>query len=185
MSETTVANTTPTANDGITRQTSITNSAGTLVEAFRQTERLSTTTAGAETAQVFWALRSAGALTNQVLMTATSIAPVTNGAVALGVPTLGWSGACFSANTALNWGNGTYTVTQGGTAITGSGSAAFGSFVKTGVFTYGTLPAAETAGNGARAMITDCNSTTFLANAAAGGANIVPVVSNGTNWLIG
>lgn len=58
-------------------------------------------------------------------------------------------------------------------------------YVKTGVFTVGTLPAAAAAGNGARAMVTDANATTFLSIVAGGGANIVPVVSNATNWLIG
>jgi hypothetical protein len=47
------------------------------------------------------------------------------------------------------------------------------------------LPSAATAGAGARHFITDCNSTTFLAVAAGGAANKVPVVSDGTNWLIG
>jgi hypothetical protein len=54
-----------------------------------------------------------------------------------------------------------------------------------GETTFGALPAAATAGSGARAFITDCNTATFLATAAAGGSNKVPVVSDGTNWLVG
>jgi hypothetical protein len=34
-------------------------------------------------------------------------------------------------------------------------------------------------------MVTDANATTFLSTVAAGGANIVPVISNGTAWVIG
>lgn len=55
----------------------------------------------------------------------------------------------------------------------------------TGTVTVANLPAAATAGAGARLMVTDSNSTTFMATVAAGGANIVPVFSDGTNWKIG
>ena len=49
----------------------------------------------------------------------------------------------------------------------------------------GSLPAAATAGAGARSFVTDASATTFLSTVAGGGANKVPVVSDGTNWLIG
>lgn len=55
----------------------------------------------------------------------------------------------------------------------------------TGSTTVASLPSAATAGAGARLFVTDSNSTTFLATVAGGGANKVPVVSDGTNWLIG
>ena len=55
----------------------------------------------------------------------------------------------------------------------------------TGTVTVANLPAAATAGAGARLMVTDANATTFLSTVAGGGANKVPVVSDGTNWLIG
>ena len=38
---------------------------------------------------------------------------------------------------------------------------------------------------GARAFITNCNTTTFNAAAAGGGANQVPVFSNGISWFVG
>lgn len=50
------------------------------------------------------------------------------------------------------------------------------------------LPAAGTAGAGTRAFVTDSSvaaSGNFGATVAGGGANPVPVFSNGTNWLIG
>jgi hypothetical protein len=66
----------------------------------------------------------------------------------------------------------------------GSGSARL--FVPvTGSTTVSSLPSASTAGAGARSFVTDANSTTFLSTVAGGGANKVPVVSDGTNWLIG
>lgn len=66
----------------------------------------------------------------------------------------------------------------------GTGSARL--FVPvTGSTTVASLPAAATAGAGARAFVTDATATTFLSTVAGGGANKVPVVSDGTNWLIG
>ena len=54
-----------------------------------------------------------------------------------------------------------------------------------GTLTVATLPAAATAGAGARTFVTDANATTFASIVAAGGANGVPVYSDGTNWRIG
>jgi len=66
----------------------------------------------------------------------------------------------------------------------GTGSARL--FVPvTGATTVASLPAAATAGAGARAFVTDATATTFLSTVAGGGANKVPVVSDGANWLIG
>ena len=55
----------------------------------------------------------------------------------------------------------------------------------TGSTTVASLPSAATAGVGARSFVTDATATTFLSTVAGGGANKVPVVSDGTNWLIG
>ena len=57
--------------------------------------------------------------------------------------------------------------------------------VKSGSYAVASLPSAATAGAGARAFVTDANATTFLSVVAGGGSNKVPVVSDGTNWLIG
>ena len=66
-----------------------------------------------------------------------------------------------------------------GTTVTAS------SYIASGSVAVGSLPSAATAGAGARMFVTDANATTFLSIVAAGGSNKVPVVSNGTNWLIG
>jgi hypothetical protein len=63
--------------------------------------------------------------------------------------------------------------------------ATFSGLIKTGVLTVATLPAANTAGAGARLHVTDANSNTFFTIAASGGANNVPVFSDGVNWRIG
>lgn len=47
------------------------------------------------------------------------------------------------------------------------------------------LTAASAAIRGSRALVTDANATTFLTTVAGGGANIVPAICNGTNWVIG
>jgi hypothetical protein len=57
--------------------------------------------------------------------------------------------------------------------------------VRTHGLTVATLPTAATAGAGARAFVTDANATTFASVVAGGGANGVPVYSDGTNWRIG
>ena len=59
------------------------------------------------------------------------------------------------------------------------------SYLATTATTVANLPAAATAGAGARAMVTDANSTTFNAAAVGGGANIVPVYSTGSAWKVG
>jgi hypothetical protein len=58
-------------------------------------------------------------------------------------------------------------------------------WINNGTQTVAALVAAGTAGAGARAVVTDANATTFHSIVAAGGANVVPVFSDGTNWRIG
>ena len=75
---------------------------------------------------------------------------------------------------------------QGGTttlqASTG-GNWTFARLVNLGTYTVATLPSAS-ANSGAFAQVTDSNSTTNGGTVAGGGANRVPVFSNGTNWII-
>jgi hypothetical protein len=53
------------------------------------------------------------------------------------------------------------------------------------VYTVATLPSAVTSGVGARAFVSDATATTFASTVAGGGANKVPVYSDGTNWKVG
>lgn len=57
--------------------------------------------------------------------------------------------------------------------------------IRTRAVTVAALPAAATAGAGSRHFVTDATATTFAAVVAGGGANGVPVYSDGTNWRIG
>lgn len=83
-------------------------------------------------------------------------------------------------------------ITSVGTLVSASvsGNASVGNLITTGVvkttaLTVGTLPSASSVGAGARSFVTDANTTTFLAIVGSGGSNSVPVVSNGTNWIVG
>lgn len=58
----------------------------------------------------------------------------------------------------------------------------YGTTLQHSVFTVATLPAGSA---GMRTSVTDANATTFLTTVAAGGANKVPVVHDGTSWKIG
>jgi hypothetical protein len=57
--------------------------------------------------------------------------------------------------------------------------------IRTRPVTVASLSSASSAGMGARAFVSDANATTFGTVAAGGGANAVPVYSDGTNWRIG
>jgi hypothetical protein len=60
-----------------------------------------------------------------------------------------------------------------------------GGVLKSATYTVATLPAAATVGAGARAYVTDANSTTYRAAAAGGGANKVSVFTDGASWFLG
>ncbi len=59
------------------------------------------------------------------------------------------------------------------------------SFTKVSPALTASLPSPVTAGAGARAFVTDANSTTFNAALVGGGANRVPVFSDGSAWRLG
>lgn len=83
-----------------------------------------------------------------------------------------------------------------GTGVLGIGNGTSGSVsgqlyaatVRTGQTTVAGLPSASTSGAGATAFVTDANATFILGlglTAVGGGANKVPVYSDGTNWIVG
>jgi len=90
---------------------------------------------------------------------------------------------------AVNYANGTQ-VPLGATGPTGptgaTGATGIGLIGTTGI---SSLPSPSTAGAGARSFITDSdaayNSTSLGNIAVGGGANGVPVYSDGTNWRVG
>lgn len=57
--------------------------------------------------------------------------------------------------------------------------------IQTQPVTFGQLPNPTVAGTGTRAFVTDSNTATFAAVVAGGGANAVPVYSDGADWRVG
>ena len=57
--------------------------------------------------------------------------------------------------------------------------------VKTTPVTLVQLPTATVAGAGTRAFITDGSTATFAATVTGGGASLIPIYSDGTNWKVG
>jgi hypothetical protein len=58
-------------------------------------------------------------------------------------------------------------------------------YIKQDPVAVSALPNAATVGAGTRGFVNDATATTFASTVAGGGANKVPVYSDGTNWLIG
>jgi hypothetical protein len=73
--------------------------------------------------------------------------------------------------------------TSGNTTL--SGILTIGSYTIQTPITVASLPAAATGNQGARYFVSDATATTYASVVAGGGANIIPVYSDGTNWRIG
>lgn len=93
----------------------------------------------------------------------------------------GADASSISASNEITLGNSSVTAFR----VPGLSFTAGVKYMNFGVLTVATLPAAATAGAGARAFVSDANATTFASIVAGGGANNVPVYSDGTNWRIG
>lgn len=81
-----------------------------------------------------------------------------------------------------------YPAANGVLRVCGVTDGTGGGVIQTVAYTVATLPAAATAGVGARAFVTDANTTLILGlglTVVGGGANKVPVYSDGVNWLVG
>lgn len=105
---------------------------------------------------------------------------------------------CLGANASINMtigaaGNVSTVAPTSGVSLTVNGLAGQNSIVasgaiQTGSFAVAGLPSAATVGAGSRAFVTDANATMTAGigtTVVGGGANKVPVYSDGANWLIG
>lgn len=173
----TMHNTSPAANDGGARVVDATDSAGDYVEIFRETARATTITAGAVTSEVFMALRLGGTYADRLLFRPGSFGPIINDGMSSGLPTAAWSDLYLASGGVIDFSDGVATMTQVGSMI------AFNGPIRTGSYIYSTLPAPTAVGVGGRAVITDANAPTWMADAAGGGSTVVPVMSNNTKWL--
>tara|TARA_B110000977_G_scaffold198260_1_gene282739 strand:- start:1638 stop:4484 length:2847 start_codon:yes stop_codon:yes gene_type:complete len=84
---------------------------------------------------------------------------------------------------AVNYGNMTSANLQ--EISENSTNFSYGGFNKINAVLVANLQSAVSAGEGARAFVTDSTVATFATVVTGGGVNNVPVYSNGTNWLIG
>ncbi len=118
----------------------------------------------------------------------------TNYAVRVTAGDLALSSGChtlFASNTLLKWNaDAGFARNAAGVVEVNNGTA--GTYrdlrlrnVRTEATTVAGLVAAATAGAGARAFVTDATATTFASAVTGGGANAVPVYSDGSAWYIG
>ena len=104
--------------------------------------------------------------------------------------TSGSNNTIIGYNASASAGGVSNEITLGNSSITslrvpGLTLTAGAKWINNGTQTVAALVAAGTAGAGARAVVTDASATTFHSIVAGGGANVVPVFSDGTNWRIG
>lgn len=82
-------------------------------------------------------------------------------------------------------GSGSLVKATSPTLVTPTLGVATATSVKTTATTVAGLATCNSGAKGTRDFVTDANATTFLSTVAGGGANNVPVVCDGTNWVIG
>jgi hypothetical protein len=106
---------------------------------------------------------------------------------------VGYAGLTIRQSIPIGWASGT-TINTGldvalardsaGVVKITDGSTGTG-YIKQVPVAVSALPAAATVGAGTRGFVNDANATTFASVVAGGGANVVPVYSDGTDWRIG
>jgi hypothetical protein len=89
-----------------------------------------------------------------------------------------------TANTTITANTSVTSFLSNGVVVNNTGTF-IAAVVTTIPIVFGSLPAASAVGAGARAFITDGNTATFGSQVSGGGANKVPVYSDGTNWFVG
>ena len=152
---------------------------------------------GAYNVAVGWTALDAATTSNNTAVGASALGALTSGAnnVALGFQagdalTTGSNNLVLGYDADVSAAGVSNEITLGNASVTsmrvpGLTLTFSAKYFNNGTLTVATLPAAATAGAGARAFVTDANATTFASVVAAGGANGVPVYSDGTNWRIG
>ena len=104
------------------------------------------------------------------------------------------------SNSFISTGNGAGTISGTGNitggnlfstgAISTAGNVYAGNIINAGLsqnrlYTVATLPPANIVYQGARAFVTDANTTTFYSNISGGGSGNVPVFCDGISWRVG
>jgi hypothetical protein len=101
--------------------------------------------------------------------------------------TISFAGATLGSNVRVTQSAATISTSNAAHTWTfdNTGKLSAPGIIQTGVFNINTLPSAITAGAGARAFVTDADSTTFGTAYGGDSGNAMPVWSNGTSWFIG
>ena len=79
----------------------------------------------------------------------------------------------------------TYSGAVTASTVSTTGNIIAGGITQNYVYTVLALPSAGSAGAGARAFVSNANTTAFYAVVGTGGSNTVPVFSDGTAWRVG
>ena len=166
-------NATPANNDSVFKSYVLTDSAGTAVEAVRETYRIGNVTPGAYTGQIMYALQNAGTLQNLISFTNGFFSPLIDNLLALGTGTTTWRGIYLGNAQSINFNNNQYAIVHAATNLVFSGT------IKLATLTVATLAAPATVGTGGRSTVSDATvvaAGNFGNVVVGGGANIVPAL---------
>jgi hypothetical protein len=120
---------TPANGDQVYTSFYASNTSGTQVELARIVLDASALTAGGENGNLrFATVTSGGSMTNRLILRSTSLAPITDDAVSLGISGTGFSDAFFASGAVLNFNNGDVTVTHSSNALAFAGASSGYSF---------------------------------------------------------
>ena len=117
---------TPATNDIVYASFQLSDSAGAQQEFARISVVGSNINSGAYAGYLLFSVSNGGTRSDELRLTNTSLSPHVSGGSSLGTTTLLWNGAHLASGTALNWNNGTYTITQSGASASTSGALTVG-----------------------------------------------------------
>ena len=106
------ARATPTAADRAYISFNMHNASGSMAEVARILTEINVITAGSEQGRLLFAVKNAGTMANELILTAAAFAPFTNDGNALGATTNQWSDLFVASGAVLNFANGNLTVTH-------------------------------------------------------------------------
>lgn len=104
----------------------LSDSAGNQDEFARITGEATTATSTSEAGTIRFSVMVAGTLTSTLALRGSALFPATNDTVALGLATNGYADLFLADGGVVNWGNGTYTITQSGANLALSGGITLG-----------------------------------------------------------
>lgn len=113
---------TPAANDNVTLEMRVSDSAGNQDPAVILRALFTSVTSGAETSRLDFFTYSGGTSANRMVLSSNSLSPATNDSSALGTTSLMWSDVFLASGGVVNFNNGNYTLTHSAGLLTASGA---------------------------------------------------------------